>query len=37
VTWELAAIVPLPASGQRLIDPVATWERFLFYRAVSVP
>ena len=37
VTWEFAAIVPLPASGQRLIDPVATWEPFLFYRAVSVP
>ena len=37
VTWELAAIVPLPASGQRLIDPVATWEPFLFYRAVLMP
>jgi len=37
VTWELAAIVPLPASGQRLIDPAATTEPFLFYRAVSVP
>jgi hypothetical protein len=37
VTWEVAATVPLPASGQRLIDPVATTEPFLFYRAVLVP
>ncbi|NLH72448.1 MAG: PKD domain-containing protein, partial [Verrucomicrobia bacterium] len=35
VTWELAAIVPLPASGQRLVDPAATTEPFVFYRAVT--
>jgi hypothetical protein len=35
--WELVASVPIPASGQRLIDPVATSEPFLFYRAVSAP
>ena len=31
------ATVPIPASGQRLIDPAATTEPFLFYRAVAVP
>ena len=34
VNWEEAATVPLPASGQTLIDPAATTEVFLFYRAV---
>jgi len=29
--------LPIPASGQTLIDPVAATEPFLFYRAVSVP
>jgi len=37
VTWDLAATVPIPANGQTLIDPAATTEAFLFYRAVSVP
>jgi len=37
VTWELVATVPIPASGQTLLDPAATTEPFLFYRAVSVP
>jgi hypothetical protein len=37
VTWERVATVPVPASGQTLIDPNATTEPFLFYRAVSVP
>jgi len=35
--WEPVATVPIPASGQTLIDPAATAEPFLFYRAVSVP
>ena len=35
--WEFAGQVPIPASGQTLIDPAATAEPFLFYRAVSVP
>jgi len=33
--WELVATVPIPASGQTLIDPAATTEPFLFYRAVK--
>ena len=37
VTWEHVATVPIPASGQTLIDPAATTEAFLFYRAVSAP
>jgi hypothetical protein len=37
VDWEHVATVPIPANGQTLIDPVATSEPFLFYRAVSVP
>jgi hypothetical protein len=37
VTWELVATVPIPASGQTLIDPAATSEPSLFCRAVSVP
>jgi hypothetical protein len=36
-TWELVATVPVPASGQTLIDPAATTEPFLFYRAVAGP
>jgi len=35
VNWELLATVPVPASGQTLIDPAASSEPFLFYRAVS--
>ena len=34
-TWELFDTVPLPVSGQMLIDPAATTQ--LFYRAVRVP
>jgi PKD repeat protein len=37
VNWEAVATVPIPASGQQLIDPAATSEPFLFYRAVSLP
>ena len=35
--WDLVATVPIPASGQTLIDPAATAERMLFYRALTVP
>jgi hypothetical protein len=35
--WDPFATVPIPASGQTLIDPTATSEPFLFYRAVAVP
>jgi hypothetical protein len=37
VNWESAGEVPLPVSGQTLIDPAATNAACLFYRAVSVP
>ena len=37
VNWEAVATVPIPASGQQLIDPAVTSEPFLFYRAVSLP
>jgi PKD repeat protein len=37
VSWEVVGTVPIPASGQTLIDPAANTEPFLFYRAVSVP
>jgi PKD repeat protein len=37
VNWELLATVPIPASGQTLIDPAARTEPMLFYRAVSLP
>jgi parallel beta-helix repeat protein len=37
VNWDFAGQVPIPAGGQTLIDPAATSEPFLFYRAVSVP
>jgi hypothetical protein len=37
VDWEPVGTVPIPANGQTLIDPAATTEPFLFYRAVSVP
>jgi hypothetical protein len=36
-SWEEVATVPIPVSGQALIDPAATREPHLFYRAVSVP
>jgi len=35
VNWEPVATVPIPASGQTLIDPAATTEPFVFYRAVK--
>ena len=34
---EWAATVPIPANGQTLIDPAATTEPRLFYRAMRVP
>lgn len=37
VHWEFADQVPIPASGQTLIDPMATTEKALFYRIVSRP
>jgi len=37
VKWGVACQGRIPASGQTLIDPAATAEPFLFYRAVSVP
>lgn len=37
VQWEFAAEVPIPASGQTLIDPAATTAPQLFYRVWSVP
>jgi len=37
VNWELVATVPIPASGQTLVDPAAATEPFLFYRAVAGP
>jgi hypothetical protein len=37
VTWEHVATVPIPSTGQTLIDPAATTEPFLFYRAVAGP
>jgi hypothetical protein len=36
VNWQLLAVVPIPAMGQTLIDPAATAELFLFYRAVGL-
>jgi hypothetical protein len=30
VSWELAFEVPIPAGGQKLIDPAAVAERMLF-------
>jgi hypothetical protein len=33
--WEPVATVPLPASGQTLIDPAAVGEQRLFYRLVK--
>jgi hypothetical protein len=35
LVWEPAATVPLPASGQTLIDPAAVGEQQLFYRLVK--
>ena len=37
VNWEYAGEVPIPACGQTLIDPAATTEPHLFYRAMRVP
>jgi hypothetical protein len=37
LNWNPFATVPIPASGQTVVDPTATSEPFLFYRAVSVP
>jgi hypothetical protein len=37
MNWVPAAMVPIPASGETLIDPAATTEPFLSYRAVSLP
>jgi hypothetical protein len=37
VEWELVATVPIPFSGQTLIDPIATTEPDLFYRASRMP
>ena len=37
VNWETAMTVPIPASGQPLIDPAAWTELILFCRSVSVP
>jgi len=36
-SWEFAGEVPIPACGQNLIDPAATTEPHLFYRAMRVP
>jgi len=35
LNWDPVATLPIPASGQTLIDPAATTEPFLFYRAVK--
>jgi hypothetical protein len=37
LNWEFAGQVPIPACGQTLIDPAATSESRLFYRAIRVP
>jgi hypothetical protein len=37
VNWEFAGQVPIPIGGQTLIDPVATSESKLSYRAIRVP
>jgi hypothetical protein len=37
MSWEHVATVPIPATGQTLIDPAAAAESRLFYRAVSMP
>jgi len=37
VSWEFVGQVPIPANGQTLIDPAATTETRLFYRAMRVP
>jgi hypothetical protein len=37
VNWEFAGQVPIPAGGQTFIDPAATTEPRLFYRASRVP
>jgi hypothetical protein len=35
--WEDGGQVLIPLGGQTLIDPAATTEPHLFYRAVRVP
>ncbi len=37
LNWEFAGQIPIPASGQTLIDPAATTETKLFYRATRMP
>ena len=37
VNWEFAGQVPIPIGGQTLIDPAATTEPRLFYRAMRFP
>jgi hypothetical protein len=37
LNWIPFVTVPIPAGGRTLIDPAATTEPFLFYRAVTVP
>jgi hypothetical protein len=37
IHWEPVATVPIPVSGQTLIDPAATTEPHLFYRTVLLP
>jgi hypothetical protein len=37
LNWEFAGQVPIPIGGQTLIDPAATSESRLFYRAIRVP
>ncbi|HEY9173700.1 MAG TPA: choice-of-anchor Q domain-containing protein, partial [Verrucomicrobiae bacterium] len=37
IHWEFAGEVPIPASGQTLVDPAAITEPFLFYRAMRMP
>jgi hypothetical protein len=37
LNWEYTREVPIPASGQTLVDPAATSESTLFYGAMRVP
>jgi hypothetical protein len=37
VNWEFAGQVPIPIGGQTLIEPAATSESKLFYRAIRLP
>jgi hypothetical protein len=36
LNWEFVATVPIPASGQTLLDPAATSQSFRFYRAIAL-